>query len=338
MRGVGTLAATAGTGSICEGVWMALIDELVEIWLKAGVVDQPTAARIRAFESSRSQPPERPGVLEAVIYLAVAVIGVGVAVLIGTNWEHLNSAARIAIPSAAAIGVLAGGFRLMKSPLAELRRGGQAAWFLAVALLTAATAVIVVEADGSETMVAVATATVTLLSAIGCWAASRTHLQVLAIAGAVGYCGISAIAVVDASGGEQFSLAFGGTVLALSIAAIIAIELNVLVPRVTARLLAAAGLVVGAFNSAIPPAPAVIESITFIVATAIMALSIRRGVFIYMAAGVALFFVGLATVIVRHAPNATFAALAFIVSGLALLAITIMLERFRPWHRPARVT
>src|SRR6186997_1755332 len=103
---------------------MASIEQLLRRWQDAGLLDQDAVSRVLAFEERRATRGERPGVVEALVYLALAITGVGVVVLIASNWEHLGSPARSAIPGVAALVALGAGWLMLHRPSPELRRGG----------------------------------------------------------------------------------------------------------------------------------------------------------------------------------------------------------------------
>src|SRR6185295_9325717 len=84
---------------------------------------------------------ERPGVMEVLVYLGVAVIAVGVFILIAISWDDLDGWARVAITAGPGLFALLVGQVMRASRAAGLKRGGEVAWLAATALLTAAVAV-----------------------------------------------------------------------------------------------------------------------------------------------------------------------------------------------------
>jgi len=314
---------------------MPSTSDLLEQWRRAGVIDDATAARIREYEQSRGhRTVEAPGIVEGAVYLAAAVIAVGILVLLATNWEHLASPVRILVPAVAAIAALVGGQMLVASPHPGLGRGGQAAWLLGAALVAATAAVSASEAGAGPEWASVAAAAAALPAAIVLWLASRSHLQVIGVAASCGLAGLATSAVISEHVSERYGpLSFGAVLVVAGAIAVAAIETGALIPRTTARVLAAAGLVLGALYTGVGPGPAWPEATAFIVCAALALLSVRRGVFLYMAGAVAAGFIGVATIILRHVDNTTAAALALIATGLALLAGIVLLERLRPWRR-----
>jgi uncharacterized membrane protein len=305
---------------------MASIDDLLRRWQDAGLIDRDTARRIIIWEDQQEARSERPGVVEALVYLGLAVIGVGVAVLIGSNWEHLATPARIAIPAAAALVALIAGWIMLGSRQPELRRGGQAAWLLALGLAAGTAGVAGSEADMAGENIILLVALVALAVSIPLWWWSKTHLQVIGVAAGGFLASLAVTSRFEDAGPE----AFGLSLAAVALAGLLLTELNILRPQLTARALSTLGLVLGGFFSGID-GPVWAEAVSFAVAALLITLSIRRGLFGYMAGGVAAVFIGLVTAILRHIDEPTIAALALIALGVLLLAGIIALERFRPW-------
>ncbi len=126
---------------------MARIEEHLQRWVEAGILKPQTAETIRMFERQQGEPEagERPGVLEALLYLGVVVLSVGVFSLFTQNWENLESWARvtaIGVPTLLLLGV---GAVLRSSKEPQLERGGQAAWLATVALFAGFAAVTIHE-------------------------------------------------------------------------------------------------------------------------------------------------------------------------------------------------
>ncbi|HEX6030634.1 MAG TPA: DUF2157 domain-containing protein [Tepidiformaceae bacterium] len=305
---------------------MASIDDLLRRWQDAGLIDRDTARRIIIWEDQQAPQSERPGVVEALVYLGLAVIGVGVAVLVGSNWEHLATAARIAIPAAAAVVALVAGWIMLDSVQPELRRGGQAAWLLAFALTVGTAGIACNEADMDGKNIILVVALVGLAASIPLWLWSKTHFQVIGVGAAGMLVSLAITSRFEDAGPEAFGLPLAGVALA----GLIVTELNILRPQLTARALATVGLVFGGFYSGID-GPIWAEAVSFVVAALLITLSIRLGLFGYMAAGVAAVFIGLVTAILRHIDEPTYAALALIATGVLLIAGIVVLERFRPW-------
>src|ERR1019366_2979675 len=68
---------------------MQAIDEVLERWTRAGVVDAPTAERIRLFEASRERPAGlRWQVLLALIFGAI-LLAAGVTLFVAAHWDEL---------------------------------------------------------------------------------------------------------------------------------------------------------------------------------------------------------------------------------------------------------
>lgn len=80
------------------------LEKRLQQWLAAGVVDEPTAARIRAFEEAR--PKLRP--LWLVTGLAGLAIGIGLLSVVASNWEGLSALSKIGGMALLGLGLAAG--------------------------------------------------------------------------------------------------------------------------------------------------------------------------------------------------------------------------------------
>jgi hypothetical protein len=315
---------------------MTDLEQALARWLGADVIDAATAERIRSFEGRAPSPVERPGVLEAVVYLASAVIAVGVFVLVATSWEDLGVVLRVLIPAMGAGLAAVTGAAFGRSERSALHRGRQAVWLLATALITVTAAVAASEGGARAVWISVVAAAVAMVASIGCWTLSKTHLQVAGMAAACVLASLSAAALVGEYGNEDYAPFAAGVALVLfGLAAVAAVEAGMVSPVTTARIFGGLGAVVGAIYTGLDTGPAWGEAVAFAVAGVFVFGSLSRGVFTYMAVSVAVAFVGLATLILRHVEDATMVAVAFIAVGLALLAGIAVLERVRPWTRAA---
>lgn len=76
---------------------MATIDDELERWIGAGVIDPLTADRIRVFEKSREQPTGlRWQVLLALIFGAL-LLAAGVSLFVAAHWDELSPGARFSL-------------------------------------------------------------------------------------------------------------------------------------------------------------------------------------------------------------------------------------------------
>lgn len=313
---------------------MSSVEQHLQRWLGAGVIDSAAAAAIREFEGESAPAPARPTVVEALVYLAVAAISAGFMVLVAVTWEDLATPVRVALPAAAtAVLLFAGGaMRMREHP--GLQRAAGVAWLATVAAAATTGAVAAIEAGGDGAWASTVAAAVALGFSIALWSAARTDFQVLALAGSAVLASLAAAAMLSENGNEDYSaLGFGVTLTLLAALGILAIESGALTPALSARAMAAAALVLGTLYCAVAPEPAGTELAAFFIGAAAAFLSLARGVFVYMAVAVLCAFIGLSAVIMRHVDDPTVAALAFIASGIALLVAVIVLERWRPWQR-----
>ena len=76
---------------------MQAIDEALERWTRAGVLDEPTAEHIRLFEASRERPAGlRWQVLLALIFGAI-LLASGVTLFVAAHWDELSPIARFTV-------------------------------------------------------------------------------------------------------------------------------------------------------------------------------------------------------------------------------------------------
>lgn len=308
-------------------------DAYLSRWQEAGLLDAETAARIRAFEEESPRGRDRPGVVEAGVYLGLAVIAVGVFVLISTNWEHLRPWARISVSAVPAFLALVVGQVMRVSATAGMRRGGTVAWLLALALVTTTAAIIADESGCSGENIALAAGVVALASSVALWVVMPSHAQLLGVEAAMFVFSV-AVANRAEPGTAGMPAALGFSLALFGIAGVILAEFDVFVPRTLARVMSSLGVVAGGFFAGMPSGPGPAEALAFVGGAGLVAVSIRRGVFVYTGMGVASLFIGLVTLILRHVDNTTSAAVALIAVGAALLAAVLLLERLRPWARP----
>ncbi|MFN0148697.1 MAG: DUF2157 domain-containing protein [Dehalococcoidia bacterium] len=307
---------------------MGRYEEHLSRWQEAGLIDSETAERVRDFEGARPATSERPTVIEAVVYLGLAVIGVGVTVLTASEWENLDGWARIAVPAFGAAVALGAGQLLAVQGSPALRRGAAVAWLLAVALIAATAAVVFDQSDARPERVAMGSGLVGAVAAVALWIGRPTHAALVAMAAPLM---VFSIGIAAEDGGESSFSTFGLTLAGLGAVGVLLAELGWLTPRVTARVLTGLAVAFGAFYSGIGDANAWTQVLPFIAGAALIALSIRRGVFVYMAYGIGATFLGLVTVIVRNVGDVTVAAMLLIVIGVALLGGVLALAKFRPW-------
>ncbi|MCC6381440.1 MAG: DUF2157 domain-containing protein [Dehalococcoidia bacterium] len=312
---------------------MTAVEEHLRRWREAGLLSEEEVGRIRAFEAGRE--PEgrasRPGVIEALVYVGIAVVCVGVFVLVGANWEHLRSWARVAVVAVPGLLALAAGLVMLRSPLGQLQRGGTMAWLAGQGLLTGAIGVLASEAGWSAENGLLVAGPFCFALALALWVGSPSHPQLMGVAAGVV---VVAFAFAVRTDERDALLTWGLAVAAAAAGAIALAEARVLVPQATARVLGGLGLALGAYYAGLhEDGPDAAEILVFVAFAALVALSVARGVFAYMLFGVAAGFVGLITVVLRHVGDPTAAALALIVIGVALIGAVLVLTSTRPWTR-----
>lgn len=303
-------------------------------WRTAGLIDAETSAKIAQFEAGREAAAERaaeerPGLLEAVAYLGVAVVGVGVFVLLANAWDGIAEAVRPFIPAVAAVLAIVAGVFMRQSSEGGIRRGGTSAWAGSVALAATA-AGLWTDQLGSEDAIPLVAGITAMSLAIILWFAWHSTMQVLALA-----LGGMVLMAGFAQGADAWTdlspTAVGGFVmLAMGIIAVTSAETGILVPTLPAR--GIAGLAVGFGASMASMQIGAFEVLPLIAGAGLIWLSIRTGYFGYTFVGVAVIFFGLFTSVVKHVRNPTIAALLLILIGLALLASVVLISRRRPWQ------
>lgn len=308
----------------------------LEEWQRAGVIDAAAAERILAFEDAQEvgEREQRPGFLEALVYLGIAIAGVGVIVLAASNWGHLGSWARVLVPGIPAVLALLAGQVMRKQPQPGIRRGGSAAWAASVALIAGAAAILMNEAGGRDEDIALFTALCAVGAAFVLWLFSPKLLQVTAGAGAALLLSI-AISAETARGNEDIAqLAGGGTMLLLGFAATIAAEAGWIFPRSVCRFFAGLALAFGGFIASIgDPGTVLPEFIPIVAGAALIVIGIEIGYFPHIFFGVAAIFIGTIELVLRHVGDPTAAALALMVLGAALIVTVLLLAKTRPWER-----
>lgn len=312
------------------GSRMASVEDDLRRWSEAGIIDAATSQRVREFEHTRhaTEAAGRPGVLEVLVYLGVAVIGVGVFILMSISWDDLDEWARVAVTAVPGLFALLMGQVLRSSRLPGLQRGGQLAWLAATALLAGSAAVVGANNDWDEANVVLGAAITASILALTLWAVAPSHPQVVGIGAA-----LFLLAAALGSRSEDFSLAVAGiSLMVFGGAAILLAERGLLVPITSSRGLAAIGFGFGGFWAA--QDSAAYEPLAFLAAAGLLAMGVWRGAFIYVIAGVALVFLALISSITQHIHEPSAAAAALILLGALLVAVVLGLARWQPWKRP----
>lgn len=322
---------------------VSAVEEHVKRWLAAGVVDGPAAERIRAFEAAEARTEERqdrPGVLEVLVYLGVIVAGIGAVFLVGQNWAELEPWARIsalAVPGGLA---LLAGWLLQTSDEPPLQRAGQAAWFVAVALVAGAVLVAGREIGGDDiggnddasrnTLLVAAMVAVGL--ALALWVVSPAHPQAAALAG-------SSFFFAQAIGNwpDEFDARLAGmTLFALGVAGLAPAVMGWVAPEGSMRALFGLLTVAGPYEAGLDGNVQWAELLTFGVGGALIAVSVLRGHFSLTGVGVTGVFVALVTYVFEHFEDEIGAPVALMVSGGVVVAGVILLVQLRSMVRQRR--
>ena len=312
---------------------MADVREHLKRWMEAGLVDRDLAGRIETWEHAQRagrREDDRPGALEALLYLGIVVLAVGVFALFAQQWDELESWARvtaIGVPVALMLGVGAV-LRLGDEP--ELQRGSEAAWFAAVGLFAGFLGVLlneyelgISESDDRAGLLLVASATFIL--AVALWAFSPRVAQVVAVAG-------SAFFLAQAIGNwpDEFDRQLAGVVaLGFGLAGLALGEFELFTPRIAAQVFFGALCIAGPFEAGINDGHIAFEFLAGAMAIGVIALGVWRGSFFLVLTGVAGSFVVLVTFIFEHFSEQLGAPLALMLSGGVMVAAVILLAAFR---------
>jgi hypothetical protein len=322
----------------CYAVGVADPEEHIRRWQRAGLLADAEAERLLAYESGRSErragaAEERPGVLEALLYLGFTVAGVGVFFFIAQQWDDLRSWARLMVVGVPALLALAAGGGMSLSSEPGVRRGGNVAWLLAVALGGGTLAVVFNEYGpgeglGDEHWTLAVTGVVTLALALVLWALTPSHPQVVGVGGASFFFGMTMGAWPDEFSGQVAGLAAAAT----GVAILALVEAGLFRPRFSSRvagsMLAGVGTFMAGREAALPW-----EFLAFAAGAALVALGVWRASFTYVTAGIIVLLLSLITFMFEHFEDRIGAPLALMLSGGLLVAAVLALVQYRQIHR-----
>lgn len=318
---------------------MANIEDLLSRWTRANLISGETADRIREFErdSTAARPDEpstgsRPGALEAMLYLGLVVLGVGVFALIAQQWRDLETWARIAAIGAPTLIVFAVGAYLRLSPEPEMQRGSQAAWFVTLGLFAGFAAVLLDEFDlgfahddSSDAILAVASATFFL--ALALWVFSPSQVQVFGLAASAAFLGQG----VGAWGDNQ--QVAGVTVFALGLAGLVLGAAGWLTPAAAVSVFFGFLTIAGPYEAGVGDGPILFELLAAAAACGVIALGVSRASFGTVLVGVGGAFIVLVTFVFEHFSDRIGAPTALMVSGGMLIAAVLLLAMYRSESR-----
>ena len=323
---------------------MGSIEDHLQRWRAAEVIDQATVDRVLTYERTRpvgDEGGERPGALEAILYLGVLVASVGAMFLVGQNWEDLDGWARIcALAVPGLLGLFAGEL-LRTSREAALERAGQVAWLAAVALVAGAVIVGLREAAGGsdvsdeESRNALLTAGVAALAlAVGLWALAPSHPQTLGIAGSIVF-----LAQATGNWPDDFDPVLGGIVLfSLGGVGLAAAALGWFAPGNTGRVLFGLLMAAGPYEAGLDGNVPWAEFSAFAAGAGLIALGVVRGYFGPTVAGVGVIFVALVTYVFEHFEDDIGAPVALMVSGGVVVAGVLLLVQLRGFVAQRRLS
>src|SRR6187200_274051 len=76
---------------------MDQINDLLTRWTGAGLLDEASAARIRAFEAEREGPPHFRWPMRLAIAFGALLLGAGVLLFVASHWDALAPSERFAM-------------------------------------------------------------------------------------------------------------------------------------------------------------------------------------------------------------------------------------------------
>jgi uncharacterized membrane protein len=308
---------------------MSTPSDHLQRWREAGLIDEGTATRIAEYEAdhdSHRQQESRPGVAEAVVYLAAAVILVGVFVLASVKWSDFSPAVRIALASLSAVAALIVGAVLWGLRDPRLRRGAAVTWLAAAALCAATAAVSADEAGVRDVNVPLYAAGVLLAVSAALAAVSRRHPQIVSLAAGVLLLGAGVAGHLDS---DASLVGFGLVAAGFGAVGLLLVERGALRPESSGRAFAVLLVVVGVAFLGFPPTNPLLELCALAAGGALVALSFWRRTLVYMGFGIAAIFIALVTAVLRHISDPALAAFALIIVGLLLLGGVLVVARLR---------
>jgi hypothetical protein len=321
-------------------------EEHIEAWRRAGLIDEALAARLLQHEKAAAHPAlppaadedDRPGIIEALLYLGLTIAGAGVFFLVAQQWDELRSWSRVMLIAVPALLSFVAGAAMLTSGEPGVRRGGHVAWMLTVALIAGTLAVgfnefATDEGLDDERWMVLAVATVTAVAALILWAVAPSNPQVLAVAGSAVFFGEALGAWPD-----DYTQRLAGCAIAIAgVLLMAATEASIFRPRALARATSAVLVGGGAFHAGIESAIAW-EALAFIAGVALIVAGVWRRSFTYVAAGTGTLLVALITFMFEHFEDRISAPLALMLSGGLVVAAVLILVQVRGIVRARRAT
>ncbi len=317
---------------------MSVSEEEISRWQAAGVIDEATGARIREFERARGAEAQlrasnRPGVLEALLYLGVGIAALGAAVLTGQQWDDLETWARLGALAVPAVLALLAGLAMQATGEPGFVRAAHLAWVASVALVAGTAGVAANSADMDVHAGLLLVGVVTTLMAAALWAYAPSHPQLIALGASLVVFAAGVGAVPD----DYSTVAAGMTIMGFGALGLVLVETGLLRPIESGRVVFAAFVVAGPFHAGMGEAIWA-ELLVFVAGAALIVLSVRRAEFLFMVLGVAAIFVELLTFIFRHLANNIGAPLALMLSGAIIVAGVLILAQLRTRFRDGLAT
>ncbi|SHL32062.1 Predicted membrane protein [Pseudonocardia thermophila] len=114
------------------------LDDALDRWVAAGLIEPAQAEAIRAAEAARPAPPRSSLLAEALGYVGGILVLVAVITLTGRFWDELGTGGRLAVAAGAAVVLLVAGLLAPSPHIGASGRLRAVVWLLSVAALSGA--------------------------------------------------------------------------------------------------------------------------------------------------------------------------------------------------------
>ncbi|MFQ5966549.1 MAG: DUF2157 domain-containing protein [Acidimicrobiia bacterium] len=217
-------------------------------WVAEGLISAEQAEAIRAHEARRPEPPAPAGgvslATEALGYLGGGLAVIAAVILAAELWPDLALWAKVLFAAVITLVLAGAGALIRASDEPAIRRLSSFLWFLSSAGVAFVFGVIADEVfEASPQSVALAAALSAGAYSLLLWLVTRTHLQQLALFAAVQAASVSLLLVLDDNIDPFF---VGLLVMGLGLVWGLLGWAAVMVPSITALVLSAVALLVGA--------------------------------------------------------------------------------------------
>lgn len=178
------------------------IDQRLDEWTAAGLIDAEHARRIRDYEAARDEPAaprdRLPAAAEAVGYLGAVLAIVAGGLVVGEVWDQLTAWGRVTLAGLVTVVLLIAGASLRTRDHPAVMRLTGLLWLGAVAGVAATAGLGADQRELTAEAVTVIASGAALLLAAVLYALRRTALQLIALSLATGATALSLLSVPQA--------------------------------------------------------------------------------------------------------------------------------------------